>query len=106
MKKIGSLALCLASILALAFRYKKESLNVDGGYILIGVVHGYPDSTKLYLDCEYNGLEIIDSTLIIQNHFKFSGTIKSKVVQAILHTANFSDYKYFWLENNDITFKA
>jgi peroxiredoxin len=64
-----------------------------------GTLTGFADSTLIFLDD-------IDSTFIINNQFHFSGSSKEKVRQTLLRTSNFGDYKFFWLENSMITFKA
>jgi peroxiredoxin len=77
------------------------------GFEISGSVTGFPDSTMLYLDTISNSTnQGMDSVYIMHDHFRFSGKIKGKMQQVILHTARFSDYKYFWLENKEIGFTA
>jgi peroxiredoxin len=65
---------------------------------ITGKLSGFADSTLIYLDN--------DSTLIINNQFHINGSLKENVKYVLLRTNNFSDYKFFWLENSAITFKA
>lgn len=74
---------------------------------IAGTVTGYPDSTIMYLeDCTTSGGTAIDSTLVLNNQFHFSGTIITPAIRAMLRTKNYSDYKFFWLEKNAMTFTA
>lgn len=66
---------------------------------IAGSVTGFADSTVLYL-------EGFDSTLILYNRFYFAGALEEKVRYVLLRTADYSDYKLFWLENAPITLKA
>jgi len=51
-------------------------------------------------------MKAIDSTKIINGKFSFSGSISGVVLHTVIHTRDFSDYKFFWLENNALIFKA
>src|SRR5579862_6287751 len=78
-----------------------------GKFEIDGKLSGFDDSTLLYLDNLATPSPIhIDSTLIINNQFHFSGSLKEEVLNVMLRTTNFSDYKYFCLENTTIKFKA
>lgn len=88
----------LASTLTNAFGQDK--------YEIIGSVKGVIDKTILYLEFADENGKIIDSTSVVQGKFIFKGKLKSKAVNAIIRTRNFSDYIFFWLENATITFNA
>ncbi|MEP6948892.1 MAG: DUF4369 domain-containing protein [Ginsengibacter sp.] len=78
-----------------------------GKFEIKGMLSGFADSTLIYLDnLATSSPSHIDSTLIINNQFHFRGSIKEEVMRVMLRTTNFSDYKYFWLENTTIKFKA
>lgn len=78
-----------------------------GGFSITGKVSGFPDSTLLYLDSIANDTPVhMDSTLIVDGRFYFKGFLTTGVQHVILHTKDFSDYKYLWLENAPITFTA
>jgi peroxiredoxin len=77
------------------------------GYTIAGTVAGFSDSTFLYLDDATRGTPVtMDSALIINNHFRFTGVLAEKVRHTIIRTKDFRDYKYFWLENAMIEFSA
>ena len=83
------------------------SQTQKGKFEITGKLSGFADSTLIYLDDLTTSSPIhIDSTLVINNQFHFVGSINEEVLNVILRTNNFSDYKYFWLENLAITFKA
>jgi thiol-disulfide isomerase/thioredoxin len=75
-------------------------------FLLTGQVNGFADSTWLFLN---SGLEnSIDSVCVINGKFKFSGSIPDSThsVKYILKTRDYSDYKFLWIENSEITFQA
>ncbi|MEJ7681933.1 MAG: TlpA disulfide reductase family protein [Segetibacter sp.] len=81
--------------------------NTKEKFEITGILSGFADSTLIYLDDVPTSSPVhIDSTLVINNQFHFSGSIKGEVSNVILRTKTFSDYKFFWLENSAITFKA
>lgn len=77
-------------------------------YKIIGSATGFSDSILLYLDYTTSdgSTKHLDSTHILNGKFIFSGTLKSNAIKAIIRTKDFSDYKFFWLENARISFKA
>lgn len=102
MNKILSLLLLTVAILTTSFAQIQK-----GKFEITGKLSGFADSTLIYLDDLTTSSPIhIDSTLVINNQFHFIGSNKEEVVRVILRTYNFSDYKYFWLENSAITFTA
>lgn len=104
MYKIQLSAILLTTILATNLFAQTSSKN---RYNIIGNVTGYADSTKIYLNDPSSGSTIIlDSTFIIKNKFYFKGSIIEDAMNVIVSVEANNDYKYFWLENNEITFKA
>lgn len=102
MNRILSLLLLTVAILTSSFSQIQK-----GKFEITGKLSGFADSTLIYLDDLTTSSPIhIDSTIVINNQFHFIGSNKEEVVRVILRTNNFSDYKYFWLENSAITFKA
>lgn len=77
-----------------------------GRYEILGAVSGIKDSTVLYLEFEDNNDKVLDSVFIANSKFKFEGRLRSKVVHALIKTHNYSDYKFFWLENATLKFNA
>lgn len=105
MKKL--LLLSLFTVIFSAFSFAQTA---GGKYEIIGKLSGFPDSTVLYLYKNYtHHADLMDSTFIVNNIFKFEGSLNEPVINAIIQTrpiANFDTYKYFWLENSCITFTA
>jgi len=94
MTRIYFLLFLTVAILTTSFGQVK-----NGKFEINGKLSGFTDSTVIYLDG-------IDTTLIIKNQFHFIGSLKEDVKQVLLRVAQSSDYKFFWLENSSITFKA
>jgi len=86
---------------ALAFSQK-----TNGKFSLNGKVTGYSDSTRIYYADARNNQFAVDSTLIINNEFKFSGSVKDKAQQIMIWTKGRADYKFFWIDNAVMTFTA
>ena len=80
----------------------------NNSFKLTGEVMGIRDSTMLYLDDATSSEKVktIDSVMVINGRFTISHPLLNNVVQVNLHTHDFSDYKYFWIERGDITFHA
>ena len=73
---------------------------------IIGTVTGFNDNTNLYLEYRDNNKNYIDSTKVIDNKFVFKGQLISETVNALLRTKNFSDYKFLWIESNQMEFNS
>jgi peroxiredoxin len=85
------------------FSFAKEKAK---RYEINGVLNGFSENTYIYLDIETLSGKSTDSTMIVNNKFSFIGVLKEDAVQVIVHTAKFEDYKFFWLENKVISFRA
>ena len=72
-------------------------------FSLSGKTNGLKDGTALYLNIDY---DIIDSTQIKNNTFVFNTKLSKSPLQVILRTKDFSQYRYLWLENNNMSFDA
>jgi len=84
-----------------------SSFNNLKEYKIIGVATGFTDSTLLYLDNVTDGsFKHIDSTIIINEKFIFTGTLKEKIVKTSIRTKDFENRCYVWLENSTIYFKG
>lgn len=74
---------------------------------IIGKLTGFADSTLIFLEDLTNSSPVsIDSTLVINNQFHITGTMIEDITRVILRNNDYSNYKYFWLENSKITFTA
>ncbi|MFM9950696.1 MAG: redoxin domain-containing protein [Saprospiraceae bacterium] len=78
----------------------------EGKFTIIGNIKGLSDKAILYLEYTDEEEKLIDSTSIINGEFLFNGKLKSKAVNALIRTSNFTYYKFFWLENSIVTFNA
>jgi peroxiredoxin len=97
------LSLSLVVILGIA----GSCQSTPGGFTLSGKVTGFPDSTRFYLDLQVGTIATtLDSAWVIDGQLRLKGALPSPVAQVILHTRNFSDYIFFWLENAAITLTA
>lgn len=65
-----------------------------------GVLKGAPDSTLLYL---YKGIRKTDSAYVLNGKFYFSGQVAAPAEQLIIRTSDFSEAKYMWVENKEIS---
>ena len=103
-KFLNSFYLMAVAVLALSLTNKSENLKE---FKIIGSTIGFPDSTQIFLD-DASGFSFIhmDSAYIINGKFKFSGSIKNRVLKVVIRTYDFSDVRYFWLENSLITIKG
>ena len=101
MSKILSSLLLTIIISTISFsQTQKEKFDIKGK------LSGFDDSTWIYLDDVTTSFIPVDSVRIINNQFHFTGFIKENAKQFAIVTKDFSDYKYFWLENSDIVFTA
>jgi len=94
MNKIPFILMITVAIATTSFAQRQNKK-----FEIVGKLSGFVDSTLIYLDD-------MDSTLIINNQFHFTGSIKENVKYVLLRTSNFINYMFFWLENSTITFKA
>ena len=77
----------------------------SSGYTIDGVVDGLDDGTWLYLGTASPDVTI-DSCQVQKGKFYMQGKIKEKATMVYLHTAKYSNYVSFWLENRAIDFVA
>jgi len=107
MKKLIIILVLAAAIVAAFFLLRTSKRNTDG-FTITGTVTGFADSTKIYLEDATPGekLNIIDSAHIANGKFTLKGKVNGKTMNVMLTTKNNDDYKFLWIENNDMTFKA
>lgn len=77
--------------------YKKAA----PGYTITGTVSGLENGTWLYLRLAKPDRDI-DSCQVHGDHFQMKGQINGKAVLVYLHTARYTNYVAFWLENAPI----
>ncbi len=68
------------------------------GYKITGKVTGLKEGAKLYLRAGEPSVDI-DSVVVKNGQFTFSGKVAGKAEEMILHTGDFKDYVFFWVEN-------
>jgi len=69
------------------------------GFKLDGEAHGIKDSTWLYLSIGNR----VDSTMVLKTKFRFKGKVDTKAQVAVLYTAKYTDYAFFWIENKPMS---
>lgn len=107
MKKLIIILVLAGAVVAAFFLLRTSKTHTDG-FTITGSVTGFADSTKLYLQDATPGekLNIIDSAQIVNGKFVLKGKINGKTMNVMLTTKNNEDYKFLWIENDDMTFKA
>lgn len=73
------------------------------GYVIEGVTSGIQDSTMLFLAMNN---EDFDSTLVVDNRFRFSGKIDKDYEQMFLHSRDYKLFRPLWVVNSQITIDA
>ena len=96
MRKIG--LIIVAFLVLTACNTKVE----QSGYEINGIAKNMPDSTVINLSDNKN---IKDSTMVIGEKFYFKGNVENPT-KVFIAVKDFSDFKFFWLENSKIDFKA
>jgi thiol-disulfide isomerase/thioredoxin len=107
MKKLLIILAITVAIVAAWFLLRNSKNNTDG-FTITGTVTGFADSTRIYLQDATPGekLNIIDSTQIANGKFILKGKVNGKTMNVMLTTKNNEDYKFLWIENKDMAFKA
>jgi len=87
--------------LTIIFFSCNEKKNTE--FSLNGTTSGIQNGTTLYLDDKN---ELIDSTKVENNTFKFNSKLPKSPIQVLLRTKDLSNYRFLWVENNPMTFDA
>jgi thiol-disulfide isomerase/thioredoxin len=100
----------VATLLPVAAKTQSH-LNRNRPYKIIsitGYVHGFKDSTWLYLDDAEKLGTAIDSVQVMDDRFILEIKNKQKPDPGYyaIRTKSFSDYKLFWVENMPLTFSG
>lgn len=76
-------------------------------FTITGTVTGFTDNTFLYLsDLSDGSFKKIDSALILNGQFHFSGILHHEIIRLAVHTKNFDDRCPFWIDHSELTFNA
>ena len=92
------LTIIFTVIALLAFAFT----SAPAGYHINGTVTGLTDGTWLYLRTAKPDKDI-DSCRVTGGKFSMSGQIAEKATPVYLHTAKYTNYVHFWLENTTIS---
>lgn len=74
-------------------------------FSMSGNTSGIDNGIVLYLTSVLTN-ELIDSSVVENNHFKFQTRLPQAPLLTILNTKDLSHYRYLWLENKAMTFDA
>ncbi len=99
MKKLKFAAVVLTLVILIT------SCDRPPGFIITGTTHDVADQTKLYL-LNISNKEILDSTSILNNTYRFEGTIEQSPANVLIHSKDFKLAKLLWLENTNIMIDA
>ena len=95
MKKILLLIFTLSILTSCQNKYS------TGGYLVKGVALNMPDSTKIVMYLYPKSDVVIDSTIILNERFRFKGKVERPRL-AMLRIESTKDSRMFWLENQNI----
>lgn len=79
-----------------------EKMHTSNSFKIIGNVKDIPDSVVVIL--KTNNI-VFDSALVIKGEFELKGSLKEPE-SVMLKVPSTGDYKIFWIENSEITFRA
>jgi peroxiredoxin len=92
----------LVAIVSIAFACRSNKSDSFSEISIQAHVKGFADSTWFFL--EYND-HVLDSAQVINDQFQLASPFPDSLpaAQMILHTKNYTDYKFFWAEPVAIT---
>ncbi len=106
MKNVGIILCVLIFLCSCSESTKKK--NSNNQFVISANVIGPSDSTVMYLkDLEKD--EIIDTTYIINNEFRFTGSVEHPTLFEIGNTFKLNARRYYewiWVENSNITLEG
>lgn len=92
--------------LVIALTGQRSLAQAGSGFSITGTVKGLSDQTMMYLEYTEDEKKYLDSTILTGGQFMFKGKLNAKAVYGIIRTANYTNYKFLWLENAAMTFQA
>ncbi len=84
--------IALASLLLISTLTFAQNFKIDG------TVEGLENGTWLYLRLSSPQL-LLDSTQVTNGKFVLKGKLPQPATQVVLHTKQYANYVFFWLEN-------
>lgn len=110
--RLTAIAITLLLASTLMFSQNPQKTLVEKGNVneclITGFAHGFSDSTWLFLESAIIPGGFLDSAMIIHERF-YIDMEKSLVATHkyfILRTKSYSDYKYFWMDDQPIIFSG
>jgi len=88
--------IALASLLLISTLTFAQNFKIDG------TVEGLENGTWLYLRLSSPQL-LLDSTQVTNGKFVLKGKLPQPATQVVLHTKQYANYVFFWLENKNIS---
>jgi peroxiredoxin len=100
MKKITATVVCLL-ITATAFAQKTTTYKISG------TITGFEDNLPMYLsDLSDGSYKDIDSTIVKNGKFSFTGKLHNKAGKYAIHTKDFQDRVAFWVDQSPTSIVA
>jgi peroxiredoxin len=96
----------IAFFLVVVLSWNQSFSQGETGFSIAGSIKGLSDKTTLYLEYTEDDKKLLDSTSLINGSFAFKGKLGANAVYGIIRTANYTNYKFLWLENTAMTFQA
>lgn len=87
----------------------QSNQNNNISFVFEGVVTGFEKNTKLYIDYYSDNITKSSDTITLKdNYFIFHGDFPANqiVLEAIIRTEDYSDYRYLYIDNKKIRFIA
>ncbi|MFD1257540.1 redoxin domain-containing protein [Mucilaginibacter terrae] len=88
----------LKTILATLTAYLLTFIATAPGLQIKGTAIGLKDSTWIYLQAQ-SPKRMLDSCMVMGGKFKLAGKLNGPVEQAVIHTARYTNYVFFWAES-------
>lgn len=79
--------------------------NKVAEFSFTGKTNGLENGTILILE-NIDTDKVLDSTIVQNNSFVFNTKLTSSPIRAVFHTKDYSNYRFVWLENNEMIFDA
>ena len=90
-------------LLSLLILNLQTRAQVEANFSLDGITQNMPDGSMIFMA---SGNQKLDSAIINENRFNFQVSLAQSPLRVILHTKDFSEYRFLWLEDHPMTFDA
>lgn len=92
----------MKKIILLAFLLFFGTITFAQNFKIDGAVEGLENGTWLYLKLSSTQVPL-DSTQVTNGKFTLKGQVPQPATQVVLHTKQYANYVFFWLENKNIS---